>query len=185
MQEVYKQIYDMAEEEVNLAPFDFGGEKVIFYKGFRSSKSSDGSYGWKDMRHDEYYEDVNPLITERVLEVGFKDTLTEVLIHDDYDKIVKLNRRVIAINSEITFLVKKSIEAYNQNKRLLREITYNPDLTDLIKEQRLEVISIKHEKRRKSLKHRRRFLRTEKDAINKEVIYYKERIKHYKLNLNK
>lgn len=179
MQETYKKIYEMALEEVDRPPFNFQTEQVIIHKGFRASKTIDGVYDWKDVRFDDYYEEVDPLITEKVLELGFVNTLTLVMIHNDADKLIQLNRRVININKEIEYWVNMSTEIYNNKRKSISSINRNKKLSGDSKKKKIASTNTKYEKQRKLFEKKRRILKEEKDDVKIDQTFYSNRIKSF------
>jgi hypothetical protein len=179
MQGIYKQIYEMALEEVDRPPFNFHTEQVIIHKGFRVSKTIDGVYDWKDVRFDDYYEEVDPLITEKVLELGFVNALTLVMIHNDADKLIELNRRVINIDKEIEYWVNKSTEIYNNRKKAISTINRSETLSKETKRRRLTSADKKYDRDRRLFEKKRRILKEEKDDVKVDQIFYNNRIKSF------
>lgn len=178
MQETYKIIYEMAEAEVPRPPFDFHTEKAIIHKGFRISKTIEGEYDWKDVRFDDYYEEVDPLITEKVLELGFVNALTLVMIHNDHDKLVKLNRRVINIDKEIEYWVNMSTAIYNARRRQITII--NKSLTSEDSKRRKKIaLNKKYEKDKILFEKKRRILKEEKDEVKIDYTFYNNRIRNF------
>jgi len=179
MQEIYRQIYEMAVEEVPRPPFDFHNEKAIIHKGFRISKNKDGEYDWKDVRFDDYYEQVDPLITEKVLELGFMNALTLVMIHNDQDKLIQLNRRVISIDKEIEYWVNRSTEIFNEKKKSVSAISRSKTLSKATKKKRLDTANRKYDRERRLFEKKRRILKEEKDDVRIDQTFYSNRIKSF------
>lgn len=177
MQDTYKQIYEMAVREVDRPPFEFQSESVVIHKGFRVSKTIEGEYGWKDVRFDDYYEEVDPLITEKVLELGFVKALTLVMIHNDQDKLVELERRIINIDKEIEYWVGQATEIYNERKKAIRKINYSKTLSDATKKKRVASANKNYEKNKKLFEKKRRILKEEKDDVRVDQTFYSNRVK--------
>lgn len=170
----------MALIEVETPPFRFPEETVIIYKGFRVSRNSDGVYSWKDVRFSDYYEDVDPLITEKILELGFVNTLTMVMVHSDEDKLVRLNRRIINIDLEISYWVNKATQAYNDKKRSIRKANSSKSLSESGKKKKIASANRKYEKDKKLYEKKRRVLSEEKETIKLDLIFYENRINLFK-----
>lgn len=169
----------MALKEVDRPPFDFFNEMAIIHKGFRVSRTIDGVYGWKDVRFDDYYESVDPLITEKVLELGFVKALTLVMIHNDHDKLVELNRRVININKEVEYWVNRATEIYNDRKRAISKINKSKTLSSETKKKRLASANKRYTKDRKLFEKKRRILKEEKEDVKVDQVFYSNRIKSF------
>tara|TARA_R110002074_G_scaffold189465_2_gene355244 strand:+ start:10496 stop:11041 length:546 start_codon:yes stop_codon:yes gene_type:complete len=179
MQDTYKRIYEMATEELSRKPFNFQNETTFIYKGFRISKSIKGVYDWKDVRFNDYYDEVDPLITEKVLELGFVDALMLVMIHNDQDKLIQLERRIINIDKEIEYWVKMSTEIYNDKRKELTKITKSKTLKPETKEKRKATLEKKCEKYKALYEKKRRILKSEKDDIKADIVFYSSRIKSF------
>lgn len=170
----------MAKAEVPYPPFDFLTEEVIIYKGFRASKSIEGEYKWMDVRFDDYYEQVDPLITEKVLELGFVKALTLVMIHNDADKLIELERRIINIDKEIEYWVNRSTEIYNHRRREVTKINKNTTLSEDAKKKKKSSLNRRYEKDKILFEKKRRILKEEKDDIKIDHTFYNNRIKSFK-----
>lgn len=185
MQDIYKKIYEMAALEIELPPFDFGAENAFIHKGFRISKTIKGEYSWKDVRFDDYYEEVDPLITEKVLELGFVKALTLVMIHNDHDKIIQINRRTINIDMEINNLVIMATNSYNEKRRNTSKVERSKTLSEESKKKRKVNLIIRLEKSKALLEKRRRILKSEREDLKIEQAFYTGRIKAFEdLNIN-
>lgn len=182
MQEIHKTIYDMAVAELSQSPFDFQNELVFIYKGFRISKSIKGIYDWKDVRNNDYYEEVDPLITEKVLEIGFVKALLLVMIHNDHDKIIQLERRVINIDKEIEYWVNQSTEIYNERRRDSNKVNRSKTLSFETKEKRKTLLAKRYIKDKALFEKKRRILKEEKDDIRIDHVFYSNRIKTFNNN---
>jgi hypothetical protein len=180
MQETYKKIYEMAESELAGHPYDFGTESVYIHKGFRVSKSIKGEYSWKDARFDDYYEEVDPLITEKVLELGFVKALTLVMIHNDHDKLVQLARRVINIDKEIEYWVTMATEIYNERRGEMAKVNRSKTLSPETKKKRKISLDRKYKRSKALFEKRRRVLKSEKDDVKVDHVFYSNRIKTFK-----
>jgi len=179
MQETYRKIYEMALSELAKPPFDFEDELVFIHKGFRIGKTIKGEYSWKDVRFDDYYEEVDPLITEKVLELGFVKTLTLVMIHNDRDKITELERRVININKEIEYWVNMATEIYNDKRKETAKVNRSKTLSPETKKKRKASLVKKYEKNKLLFEKKRRILKSEKDDVKIDHNFYSNRIKTF------
>lgn len=179
MQDTYKKIYEMAVSEVERPPFDFEKESVVIHKGFRIGRTIEGEYSWKDVRFDDYYEEVDPLITEKVLELGFVKALTLVMIHNDHDKIIELERRIINIDKEIEYWVGESTQIYNEKKRETAKITRSKTLSPETKKKRKASLQKRYDKNKRLYEKKRRILKEEKDDIRIDHSFYSNRIRNF------
>lgn len=179
MQEIYKRIYEMATLELAMPPYDFGGEEAFIHKGFRVSKTIDGEYSWKDVRFDDYYEEVDPIITEKVLELGFINALFLVMIHNDHDKIVKLNRRAISIDLEVEHWVSMATTIYTEKNRNINKLNRSKTISEETKKKRKASLIKKYERDKLLFEKKRRILKEEKDEIRADIEFYYSRIKAF------
>lgn len=169
----------MALTEVLRPPFIFNDESVIIYKGFRVSYTTGGTYSWKDVRFNDYYEDVDPLITEKILDLGFVKTLTLCMIHSDQDRLTQFNRRVININKEIEHWVVKSTEIYVSKNIDILKIDDNNCLSLVEKNKLKDKIIKEYNKQRSLFERKRRLLKNEKDKIKNDQDFYTNRINNF------
>ena len=77
MQKIYRKIFEIACTELPHKHYIFGGEECVMYRGFKISLK-EGVFYWEDTRDNNYYEPVDPLITNNILISGFLKTLTLV-----------------------------------------------------------------------------------------------------------
>ncbi|MGB3491890.1 MAG: hypothetical protein WBA57_04130 [Elainellaceae cyanobacterium] len=170
----------MASSELARPPYDFGSDNAFIHKGFRVGKSVKGEYSWRDVRFDDYYEEVDPLITEKVLELGFVKALTLVMIHNDHDKIIQLDRRIININNEIEHWVVMATEIYNEKRRETAKINRSKTLSPETKKKRKATLMKKYNKNKALFEKRRRILKAEKDDVKIDRNFYSSRIRAFK-----
>ncbi|QQV89750.1 hypothetical protein Calle1_65 [Cellulophaga phage Calle_1] len=168
MQDTYKRIYKMAESELQKKPFDFGDHLAYIYKGFKISKRNSGEYTWKDVRFSDYYDEVDPKITENVLRLGFVKTLLMVMVHNDQDKLTSINRQIITIDTEINYWTAQATLAYSNMKKGSQKPKSNTD--KLLKS---------YEKSKKLYEKKRRLLKESKESLRSDFEYYENRIKSY------
>lgn len=169
MEDIYEQIFEMAIKEVPNQHFRWEGEEVVIYKGFRISKK-DGEYFWKDARHSDYFDPVDPDITEKILEIGFKKTIIEVMRHTDKDRLLDLKRKMEKLDAETKYWVKEASKAYNKMiKKTKNEVDQN----------KIKAAKSKYEKDKSKFLKKRGVVKSEKDALQSDIDLFESRIKMY------
>lgn len=169
MKDIYRQIFEMAIKEVPHQLFKWADEEVIIYKGFRVSKKGD-EYFWKDARHSDYFAPVDPDITEKIFELGFKKTIIEVMKHTDKDRLLKLKREMERLDAEVRYWISKSSAAYN------KMISATKDCDDK-KKIRSEIS--KYERAKSRFAKKRGVLKSEKESLQGDIDFFEARIKTY------
>ena len=178
MQDTLEKVFNLAVEELPLRHFRFIDHECVIYKGFKISLKK-GEYNWEDVRYSNFYEKVDPLITENILKLGFSLTLTKVMLHKDKDKLLEINREIEKINMEVNYWTKRSTENWNKYKKKETEIKNNTDLSNEIIDKILESISNKYHKDKELFKKKRRVLKQEREEMMANFIFYESRIKIY------
>lgn len=167
MRDIYRQIFEMAIKEVPQNVFEWADEKVVIYKGFRISKKGD-DYFWKDARYNDYFDPVDPVITEKILELGFKKTIIEVMKHTDKDKLLQLKREMERLDAEVKHWIGKSSAAYN---KMVSATKKNKNKAESEKK--------KYEKAKSRFAKKRGVLKSEKEALQADINFLESRIKIY------
>lgn len=178
MQDLLKQIFDMACRELPHKILKCGGEEFVIYRGFRISNYK-GEYKWQDVRNDSFYLPVDPIITNRVLEYGFFRTLTELMVHNDKERLYQLNLRITEIEQEVKHWTNKSSENYRNFKKLETETIENVNLTPEQIEHKIDAFNIKYTKNKNLYAKKRRVLKEERLIVESKIAFYKSRIKLY------
>jgi len=153
-QKDYEKIFYIAKTEVPHRYFIFDTEEAIMYKGFKISLKK-GEYDFFDTRFSNYYKPVDPLITEKILKLGFVKTLNLVMLHNDESKILLLKRQIETINKYIDYWVEKSRLNWSKNRS-------------------------KYYKNKKLFAKKRGVLREKKVDLKADLNFYQSRIKTYK-----
>ena len=173
-----QKIYEIGYMEMHNVQ-EFPTENVIFYRGFRISKNIDGYYEWYDTRYSNYYEMVTPDISNRILEVGFEQTLTEVMVHSDERKIIDLSREMEVKDAIVSYWVKESTKLWATYQKDKDKILSNKKLsTDEIKKQ-LRRLDRKLETKKALYQKKRRVVLEEKEVLKQEKRFYEARQKLY------
>lgn len=178
MQKTWKQIYEMACEELPHKLFNFGNERFILYRGFRISKL-DGEYKWQDVRNDSFYTPVDPIITKHILDNGFFKTLTELMVHNDKERLYQLNKRADEIERETKGWTNKSSENYRNFKKSETVIIENLNLTPDQIDHRIEALNKKYMRNKNLYAKKRRVLKEERKEVEAQTVFYESRIKLY------
>lgn len=177
MHDVRKLVFEIAKKEFPRRLVNSGGEQFIIHRGFKTGLKN-GEYIWKDVRHDNFYNEVDPLITEKVLELGFDKTLKMVMFHDDKNKLLMLARRIERINAETMYWVNMSTEIWNRYKRQLISLGKKSASNEAIKK-RKEYFKKNYERKRALYNKKRRVLKEEKEEVFADYAFYDNRIKTY------
>lgn len=160
-QEVLKSIFKLAKGELPHRVFEFSNEICVMFKGFKAS-ICEGVYKFEDVRHSDYYEEVDPLIVNAILSQGFSKTLSEVMVHDDKMKVVKLRRHVINLNVEINHWVLASRENYAH---------YSNG----------EITKSKYQRKRRLYAKKRSILKRKRADVEADIEFYSNRIKMFQV----
>ena len=140
MQETYKKIFEMACREVPHRHFNFMQEQAVIYRGFKISLKG-GTYHWEDTRNSNYYELVDPVITENILKRGFFIGLTLLMIHTDEEKVHILKRDIFQRGEEINYWTSKSSENWRNLKNQEKALQLNSKLDPVQKQSRLQLLT--------------------------------------------
>ena len=178
MQDIFRKIFNMAARELPDKYQTFHGEDAILYRGFKISKTKKG-YSWKDTRYSDFYEPVDPKITEKVLEKGFCVTLNEVMLHNDKDKILNLLREIEVKDALISFWVKESTKIWtNYNKKRLL-INKDTKTTDEEKKVKRDLIRKRYEKKKTLYQKKRGVISEEREALKADLKFFESRVNLY------
>jgi len=176
-----QQIYQMAvSEDINI--HTFGTENVMFYRGFRIAKDKHNNYFWQDIRYSEYYEVVDPLITENIIEHGFCDTLTKVMIHSDKEKLLDIVREIEKLDMQTEHWTRKSTDNYNKFKKQNDALLSTAHSFDQVIHDKMKNLEEKYNNRRELFQKKRRILKEEKDDLRADYAFFESRIRLYKDN---
>lgn len=179
MQRMYRKIFKMACEELPHRHHVFITEEAVMYRGFKISLK-DGKYYWHDTRYTNYYEPVDPLITENVLIDGFYNTITLVMIHNDDDKMCEIRRETFNIEQQIKYWVNKSSENWRNFKKQEVGILSNLKLTPEQIEHKITVLDSKYLRKKDLYIKKRGVLKQEREQLEADMAFYLSRIKSYK-----
>jgi hypothetical protein len=178
MQETNQIIYEIALTEIPTKLHKFHDEDAIFYNGFKISLKKGGTYAWEDVRYSNYYEPVDPKITEQVLLQGFTKTLNEVMYHNDLDKVLNIKREVEKIDALIRGWTIKSTDLWNNYNRQTKTTKAN-EVDEGKKKTRLSTLKKRYEKSKALYQKKRRVLVEEKEEVRKDLVFYETRIQMY------
>lgn len=178
MQDTHKKIYEIAIKESLTRLHNFHDEDAIFYAGFKTSKKESGKYTWEDIRYSNYYEPVDPKITEKVLSQGFSKTLKEVMHHSDLEKVLEIKREVEKIDAQIKGWTVKSTEIWNNYNKDTKTTEAN-EIDEGKKRARLSALKKRYERNKKLYQKKRRVLVEEKEEVRKDLVFYEARIQMY------
>jgi hypothetical protein len=170
-------VFEIAKKEFPRRLVNSGGEQFIIHRGFKTGLKN-GEYVWKDVRHDNFYNEVDPLITEKVLELGFDITLKTVMVHDDKNKLLILSRRMERIDAETMYWVNMSTEIWNRYKRQQISVANRSASKELLKK-RTEYFKRSYKRKRALYNKKRRILKEEKEEVFADYVFYDNRIKTY------
>lgn len=184
MQGTYKDIYEMALRECGGSLFNFPNESAIIHKGFKISLDNNGLYHWKDVRFSDYYEDVDPLITEKVLEMGFDRALTIVRGHNDEDKITSIKMQLINMDNEILFWVKESTKSFTNKNNKISEIRNSKTMSPEAKEKRIYYANKRHMREKGINEKKRGVIKREKERLKLDLMFYENRLSVFKQEFN-
>ena len=178
MQDTHKKIYEIALNERLTKLHSFLDEDAIFYNGFKISLKKEGDYTWEDMRYSNYYEPVDPKITEQILLQGFTKTLKEVMHHNDLDKVLNIKREVEKIDAQVKAWTAKSTELWNNYNKDTKTTKAN-EIDEGKKKARLSTLKNRYEKNKNLYQKKRRVLVEEKEEVRKDLVFFEARIKMY------
>ena len=179
MQETYKKIFEMGCREVPHRHFDFVLEEAVMYRGFKISLK-EKVYYWEDTRNSNYYDPVDPVITENVLKRGFFIGLTLLMIHTDEEKLHVLGRDIFEMDEQINYWVIKSSENWRNLKSQEKGIKLSPKLDPVQKESRIQLLTKKYHEKKNLYIKKRRVLKEEQEQLEADHAFYSSRIKSYK-----
>jgi hypothetical protein len=176
MQDVLEKIFLMATEELPHKVFNFGGEQTVLYKGFRISKKR-GKYFWFDTRYDGYYDPVDPIITNNILQEGFYVTLNKLMVHNDRERLHDIVSEIETLNNRIQKWIDKANENWNAFLRQRKGIRASERMSDSQKKEKIKRLKKAQERKKKVYQKKRRVLREQKQKLESDRAYYVSRIK--------
>lgn len=178
MQDTHKKIYEIAKSEQLTQMHNFHTEDAILYRGFKISLTKVGEYTWEDTRYSNYYEQVDPKITEQILLKGFTKTLNEVMHHNDKEKVLSIKREVEKIDAQIKEWSKMSTELWNNYNKETKTTEAN-ELDESKKRARLSTLKNRYERDKRLFQKKRRVLVEEKEEVRRDLVFYEARIQMY------
>jgi hypothetical protein len=178
MQDTHKKIFEIASNEQLTHTHTFHNETSILHRGFKISLTNKGEYTWEDTRYSNYYEPVDPKITEQVLLKGFIRTLNEVMHHNDKDKVLEIKREVEEIDAQIRDWSRKSTELWNNYNKNTKTAEAN-EVDEGKKKTRLSTLKKNYERDKNLFQKKRRVLVEEKEEVRKDLVFYEARIQMY------
>ena len=178
MQDTHKKIFEIANDESETRLHTFHNEQAVFYAGFKISKKDTGEYTWEDTRYSDFYEPVDPKITEQILLQGFTKTLKEVMHHNDKDKVLNIKREVEKIDAEVKMWISKSSKLWSEYNKQTK-ITKANEIDEGKKKTRIATLKKRYERDKKLYQKKRRVLVEEKEEVRKDLVFYEARIKMY------
>lgn len=179
MQKMYSKIFKMACEELPHRHLVCVSEEFVMYRGFKISLK-DGEYYWQDTRYTNYYEPVDPLITENIFIDGFYNTITQVMIHNDDEKMCEIGRETFSIEQQITYWSNKSSENWRIFKSQETGILSSLKLTTEQIEHKITILNAKYIKKKNLYIKKRGVLKQEREQLEADMAFYLSRIKSYK-----
>ena len=171
MQETYKKIFEMACREVPHRHFNFMQEQAVIYRGFKISLKG-GTYHWEDTRNSNYYELVDPVITENILKRGFFIGLTLLMIHTDEEKVHILKRDIFQRGEEINYWTSKSSENWRNLKNQEKALQLNSKLDPVQKQSRLQLLTKKYYEKKNLYVKKRKVLKEEQEQLEADHAFY-------------
>jgi len=178
MEDRLKDIFNMAVRELPNKLHEFHGESSVLYRGFKISKTNDG-YLWQDIRFSDYYEPVDPKITENVLSKGFTKTLTEVMRYSDEDKVLKIEREIEKLDNLISYWTSESSKLWAKHKKNMSAIDNNKDIPIEECVRRKQSTEKRYEYKKNLYQKKRRVIFEEREELKADLKFYKSRIKLY------
>jgi len=175
MKDITQLIYEVAIKEMPHSVREFPYEDVIFFRGFRISKHIDGYYEWYDTRHSNYYEMVDPDISDRILQVGFEQTITEVMVHTDSRKITELKREIERKDAIVSYWVKESSKLWAQFEREKNNVLKSKKLSKDEVKRKVDRLIKKFEDKKALYQKKRRVILEEKEALKIDKKFYEAR----------
>lgn len=178
MKDIFQKIFQMAVEELPDRHQTFQGEEAVLYRGFKISKVKD-EYDWQDTRYSNYYEPVDPKVTENVLENGFSVTLNEVMLHNDKDKVLTLSREIEKKDAQIAYWAKESTKiwtTYNKKRTLINK---DEKIDENLREVRKATLKKRYEKKKDLFQKKRRVISEEREDLKVDKKFFESRIKLY------
>ena len=178
MQDTLKKIFEMAILELPRRHQTFHDEEAVLYRGFKISKKNK-LYYWQDTRYSNYYEPVDPKITEKVLENGFVITLTQVMSHNDKEKILDLTREIEKKDALIAYLAKESTKLWTSYIKKRTLINKDNKIQDEVKKTKKDTLKRRYEKKKNLYQKKRRVISEEREELKVDLKFFESRIKLY------
>jgi len=178
MQDILKKIFELATSELPSNHFRFQKEEAVMFKGFKISKDSSG-YKWEDMRYSDFYEPVDPKITEQILLKGFEFTLSEVMAHNNIFKLEKISREIEVKDSLISYWVTESTKIYAEYNKKRTSINKDSRLTAEVKKRRKDSLRKRYEKNRDLYQKKRRVISEQREELKADKKFFESRTKLY------
>lgn len=178
MQDTFEKIFNIAIKDVPNNHFVFSGEEAVIYRGFKISKTKRG-YKWQDTRYSDFYEVVDPKVTENVLEKGFSVTLTEVMLHSDRDKVLVMGREIEEKDSLIAHWAKESTRLWTDYSRKRNNINKDIKTEDEVKRVKKASLKKRYEKKKALYQKKRRVITEEREDLKADLKFFESRLKLY------
>jgi hypothetical protein len=179
VQQAYQQIFEMACKELPHKHHKFKGEEYVMYRGFKVSLKCNKFY-WQDTRYTDFYEPVDPFITENILIEGFYTTITNVMTHNDNEKVYNISIELFNISEQVKFWVNKSSENWRSFKSQETIMLSNTKLTQDQIEHGKNVFNNKYLEKKNLYIKKRGVLKQEREQLEADKAFYQSRIKSYK-----
>lgn len=176
MQDILRQIFEMAIEEMPTRHYTFIGEEAVLYKGFKISKIKK-EYFWEDTRYSNFYEVVDPKVTKKVLENGFSVTLNEVMLHNDLDKILILARDIEKKDALINYWSKESTKLWTTYNKKRNSINKDKKITHYEVKTKKNNLKKRYEKKKDLYQKKRRVISEEREDLKADKKFFESRIK--------
>ena len=178
MQEDLEKIFELAKEEVPTRYFTLYQHEAVMYRGFKISKWKD-KYKWQDTRYSDFYEKVDPVITKTILKDGFKETLRQVMIHSDKERMLLLAREIEEAESLIKYWSRQSVVAWNNYDKKKKNVDKDKKTTNVTKRKKKDNLYNKYIKKKNLFQKKRDVLSEEKGNLAQDLNFFRVRIKMY------
>jgi len=178
MQDTYQKIFEIAVDELPDRHFTFHNEEAVLYRGFKISKNKDG-YKWQDTRYSDFYEIVDPRITENVLKRGFSVTLNEVMLHNDEEKVLNLSREIEKKDALIAYWAKESTKLWTNYNKKRTIINKDEKIDEDLKASRKATLKQRYEKKKNLYQKKRKVISEEREDLKVDKKFFESRIKLY------
>lgn len=167
----YERLFELAVQQAPQNLFSFANEDCVIFKGFKVSRQKDGQYLWRDVRTSDFYDDVDPLVTEKILETGdFVGTLERVQHHDDHEKVAHIKRCIRELQAGIDRRIQLSQQYFDKSQEMLDEASTDVEVSKIKKRLR-RYLSVQEKKRN--------VLRSEIELMQEDLLFIENRISLY------